>query len=86
LEQYNTIEKELQSYGESVSNLERWLVCTKSDLLLPEEAEERVQQLVTDLAWDGPLYTVSSSTREGLKQLCLDVITQMNQHEETAEE
>ena len=86
VEQYHTIVKELQSYGESVANLERWLVCTKSDLLLPEEAEERVQQLVTDLAWDGPLYTVSSITKEGLQKLCLDVITQMNQHEETTED
>ena len=60
---------EMEKYGEDLAKRERWLVLTKKDLLLDEEFSERKARLLQELNWDGPVYSVSSVTGEGMDAL-----------------
>ncbi|MCB1787381.1 MAG: GTPase ObgE [Gammaproteobacteria bacterium] len=60
---------ELQKFGRGLAERERWLVLTKRDLLDESELEQRRSALVEALAWQGPVFAISSVTREGLQGL-----------------
>ncbi len=60
---------EVEKFGRDLVGRERWLVLTKRDLLEPAEYLERERSLLSALEWDGPVYGISSVTREGLDGL-----------------
>lgn len=68
-EQVRALAQELQAYDAALASKPRWLVVNKIDLLPPEERKERVQALVQQLDWSGPVYPISATTREGCTQL-----------------
>lgn len=84
LTQYKTIEKELLQYGDSVANKDRWLVFNKIDLLTADEAEDRVQQCIKDIAWRYPYYAISTVNRAGLDELCKDIVYYLQRDEENS--
>ncbi len=63
------IEHELNSYSVELAQRERWLVLNKKDLLLEDEFEVRREELIGELAWQGPVYAVSAVTGEGTQAL-----------------
>jgi GTP-binding protein len=63
------IMNELDRYGHHLAARERWLVLTKCDLVDADELAERQARLCAELDWQGPLFTVSSVTRQGLDAL-----------------
>ncbi len=69
-----TILNELEAFDEALVNKARWLVFTKTDLLLPEEARLRCQEIVSRLNWKGPVYQVSSVSHQGLEELCYAIM------------
>ncbi|PCH60714.1 MAG: GTPase ObgE [Gammaproteobacteria bacterium] len=84
-----TIENELVKYNEELGGRERWLVLTKTDLLLDEEVDERRDQVKQALKWEGPLYTVAAISKEGTRQLTFDlmaVIEEANRQRNESEE
>jgi len=60
---------ELEKYGPELAARERWLVLTKCDLLNEHQRVDQARQLVAELNWEGPVYQISSVTREGLADL-----------------
>jgi GTP-binding protein len=60
---------EVEKFGRDLVGRERWLVLTKRDLLDPAEYAERERSLLSELEWDGPVFGISSVTREGLDAL-----------------
>lgn len=72
--QVRSIEAELERFDPELMNWSRWLVLTKSDLMLPEEVERTVQQVLTDLGWQAPHYVVSALNGEGLDALKADTM------------
>jgi GTP-binding protein len=60
---------EVEKFGRDLVGRERWLVLTKRDLLDPAEYVERERSLLSELEWDGPVFGISSVTREGLDAL-----------------
>jgi GTP-binding protein len=64
-----TIEQELRNHDEKLYQRERWLVLTKADLLAPEVAEERVEQVRREVADGRPVYLVSGATGKGCDEL-----------------
>ncbi len=60
---------EVEKYGGDLADRERWLVLTKKDLLLDEEFEARKEKLIEKLDWQGPVFSVSSVTGEGVDEL-----------------
>ncbi len=70
----NVIENELDRFSPTLGGRERWLVLNKIDLLPDDEQEQRCQDVVEKLQWEGPVYQVSASGAKGTEQLCLDIM------------
>jgi len=69
---------ELRHFDEDLVNRERWLVLNKMDLLSEEDREQRAQELVAALDWDGPVYRISAISGEGCKKLVGDLMQRLN--------
>lgn len=68
-EQVRDLENELQEYRQQLVDRPRWLVFSKSDLVLPEEAEALAAEVLDLLGWDGPNFIISAATGQGLEAL-----------------
>ncbi len=64
-QQVRTLERELAAFGAELIDKERWLVLNKTDLLDAAEIASRRDALIQDLAWQGPVYTISAATGAG---------------------
>jgi len=69
-----TIINELEQYSDSLLGKPRWLIFNKADLLLEEEANEKIQAILDALAWDDKYYVISALQRKGTEALCFDLM------------
>lgn len=69
LSDIQVISNELAKYDPQLLAKERWLVFNKSDLLSPHEAEEKVQELVQKLQWQGKYFLISGLSNQGTIEL-----------------
>jgi len=81
VEAINVILAELNKFSADLASKPRWLVFNKADLLLPEEAQERVAEIVQRLNWQGPVFLISAITREGTAYLCQKLMDFIEQSE-----
>ncbi|QLE84398.1 Obg family GTPase CgtA [Shewanella sp. Scap07] len=65
---------ELEKHSPKLASKPRWLVFNKTDLLLEEELQERVERIVKELDWQGDVYTISAYNREGTEPLTLKLV------------
>jgi len=65
---------ELKRYDEQLSDKPRWLVLNKIDTLVSEEAQEKVDEIIKGLDWQGPVYQISALSGIGCEQLCFDLM------------
>lgn len=86
IDDIRTIETELVKYNDELGGRERWLVLTKTDLLLDEETDERRDQVQHALDWQGPLYTVAAISKEGTRQLTFDLMASIEQESKQADD
>ncbi len=63
------IVEELRLYDTSLYEKPRWLVLNKLDMV--DDPESVKQQLVAELDWKGPVYSISALTGEGTQELVL---------------
>jgi len=63
------ITAELIKFSPELASKERWLVFNKVDLLLPEEAKKRANDIVKQLAWTGPVFEISGLAHQGTEGL-----------------
>jgi GTP-binding protein len=63
------LETELHRFDPALLEKPRWLVFTKSDLLAPEEVQERARGVLEELGWTGPWAVVSAVTGAGTREL-----------------
>lgn len=75
VESVQAIVNEIQAYNPELALLPRWLVLNKLDLLLPDDAEQRCQQILSQLDWQGPVFRISGLERQGTDQLCQALMT-----------
>ena len=68
------IAEELGKFDPELAERPRWLVINKSDLLDAEALLLAREQLVNELAWEGPLYCVSAATGAGTEALAVDIM------------
>ena len=73
----NIIENELDQFSSTLWGRERWLVLNKIDLLAEDEREQRCQDVVEKLQWEGPVYQVSAVSAKGTEQLCWDIMERL---------
>ena len=84
----NTIYNELVQYEAQtetpLTNLPRWLVVNKVDVLDAEETQERIDEMLQDPLlqnsnWQGKVYQISAISRTGTKELCADIMQHLDQ-------
>ncbi len=63
------IENELKKFSKELYDKERWLVLNKIDLLIPEEADARCDDIVKRLDWKGKVFKISALGRVGTEEL-----------------
>lgn len=68
-----TIIDELEQYSEKVAQKPRWLVFNKVDLMLEEEADEKIQEILEALAWEGKYFKISAVNKKGTAELCREL-------------
>lgn len=73
-EQARIIIEELEKYSPKLAEKPRWLVINKVDLLLDEEVQEKVDALVKELNWEGPVFQIAALEGRGAKELCREVM------------
>ena len=82
---YRAVEGELGAYSAALSDMPRWLVLNKLDLLPADERDARVASIVAALDWQGPVYGISALTAKGTKRLVQDAMSYLEKQRETAE-
>ncbi|MCZ4059444.1 Obg family GTPase CgtA [Pantoea sp. LMR881] len=76
---------ELEKYSEKLFNKPRWLVFNKTDLLSEEEAQSRAKAIAEALGWEDKYYLISAASRNGVNDLCWDVMSFINANPKEAE-
>ena len=69
-----TIDQELANFSLTLAQRDRWLVLNKVDLLPEEEREQRCQELVDELGWDGPVFSIAAISQQGTGELCTQIM------------
>ena len=77
---------ELEKYSDKLFNKPRWLVFNKVDLISEEEAQARAKAIADALGWEGKYYLISAASRQGVQDLCWDVMSFINANPKEAEE
>lgn len=73
-EQARAIVHELEKYSPELAAKPRWLVLNKIDQLATEDVKSVCDQLVRDLAWQGPVFTMSAIAKLGTDNVCYKVM------------
>ena len=68
-QQAQQIEAELAQFSPTLMQRPRWLVLNKADVLSAEALAEVKAQIVSALAWQGPVFTISAITGQGTAAL-----------------
>ena len=66
---FRSIEKELMKFSADLKEKPRWLVINKTDLLPPDDLAVAKDMLLSELAWEGPVFLVSAETGKGTEAL-----------------
>lgn len=73
VEQFHQLSDELIKFSEQLQDKTRWLVFTKADITVLEEAQRMADDYVKEIGWQGPYYVISSIARQGLDELTKDI-------------
>jgi GTP-binding protein len=82
VEDARKILQELKNYDESLFSKPRWLVLNKIDLLPAEEQQQCCDAIVNGLDWQGPVYKISAINKQGVDQICFDIMAQIDSEKE----
>jgi len=77
---------ELEKYSDKLFNKPRWLVFNKIDVIGEEEAQARAKAIAEALGWEEKYYLISAASRQGVQDLCWDVMSFINDNPNEAEE
>jgi GTPase len=69
------ISEELEKFSPTLAKRDRWLVLNKLDMVPEDEREQRCQDVLDSLQWEGPVYRVSAIKSEGTEALCYEVMS-----------
>ncbi|XKM13229.1 Obg family GTPase CgtA [Orbaceae bacterium ac157xtp] len=78
--------QELEHYSEALAAKPRWLVFNKIDVLGEEESAKRAKEIAEALNWQDKYYLISAVNQQGIKPLCWDLMTYINEHPREQEE
>jgi len=81
VESVETIIHELGKFSPALTMRERWLVLNKCDQLLEDEQQAVLDDVVERLEWDGPVFVISASERQGTAELAKAVMNWLDERE-----
>jgi len=84
--QVRQLEREMEKFDLDLLQKPRWLVFTKADLLPADEARERAERAVGELAWAAPWMLISSVAHSGTDELMQRVSLELDMISEAAEQ
>ncbi|MFZ5722028.1 MAG: Obg family GTPase CgtA [Pseudomonadota bacterium] len=70
---------ELEKFSATLAERERWLVFNKTDMMLPEDAEERIAAVLESLGWQGPVFRISALSGEGTGDLTQAIMARLEE-------
>ncbi len=73
-DQVRIIEDELKTFDPELLERPRWLVLNKIDLLPADQAQAQARELIDELDWQGPWFTISALSRQGTGEVCARVM------------
>ncbi|VAW91233.1 GTP-binding protein Obg [hydrothermal vent metagenome] len=73
------IEKELDKYGQDLSNYTRWLVLNKMDLIPEDTQQEYCDDIIKRLDWTGSVYKIAAINKQGTQALCFDIMAHVEE-------
>lgn len=78
----DSIQRELEQYSAELADKERWLIFNKIDALPSEEVQQRCQDIVKRIGWQGPVYQISAIKHEGTEALCYELMEYIEKQKE----
>jgi GTP-binding protein len=78
------IEIELEKYSAELKRRDRWLVLNKVDLIPEADRQQRIDQLLEALQWQGPVFCVSAISGEGTQELIQRIMDYIESRREEA--
>jgi GTP-binding protein len=85
-ENIRIVERELEKYSAELADKPRWLVFNKIDLLPEEEVKARVQDIVQQVKWQGPVFAISAAQRKHTDVLVKSVAEALSVRQKAARE
>lgn len=82
VESVETIIHELGKFSPALTMRERWLVLNKCDQLLEDEQQAVLDDVVERLEWEGPVFVISASERQGTAELAKAVMNWLDEREQ----
>jgi GTP-binding protein len=76
------IAAELERYSPTLATLPRWLVLNKIDLVPADLLDEVCADILTRLAWTGPVFRTSGLTGENAKSVCYKLMDAIDEQRE----
>ncbi|VAW94484.1 GTP-binding protein Obg [hydrothermal vent metagenome] len=74
VESVNIISRELEKYSVELTAKPRWLVINKIDLIPEAERQAKIAELIKNLDWIGPIFTISALTKLGTQDICYKIM------------
>jgi GTP-binding protein len=81
-----SIVRELERFSPTLASRPRWLILNKVDLIEETLLAERKAAVLSALNWTGPVYEISALSREGTRRLSGDLMTYIEDLNETLAE
>lgn len=79
VENIKAIANELKKYSPELYEKDRWLVLNKTDLMLPEEADQLCDDIVKRLGWKGRVFRISGLSRVGTDDMMQEIMRFLEQ-------
>ena len=76
------IVREIEAFSPLLAARPRWLVLNKADALDDETRDQRAQEVIDALDWQGPVFVISALAGEGTEALCQAIMTQLEEWRE----
>ncbi|HET7675618.1 MAG TPA: Obg family GTPase CgtA, partial [Gammaproteobacteria bacterium] len=70
---------ELSQFDESLAARERWLVFNKIDTLVEAERGARCAEIVAELGWNGPVFSIAAAAGIGTDALCARIMARLEE-------
>ena len=77
---------ELAQYSSALAEKPRWLIFNKLDLVLEEEADAIIDEVVSRLDWQGPIFKIAAISKEGTYELTQALMTFLEENPRTQQE